>query len=169
MNTHYSEAGRLISIDTNSPDVVTARREARHESDDGCESCLMPDLGESIDIDGIAGIPRDALKRLLRFLLPTESTPRKRWRIAQLRLAILTRMTDTDNVGLLSFEELAQELGCSRALLSDYSLRIIDGLGMDKERRGKSRAARDKYRLAAIASHQARGHKMANSNGKFVK
>ena len=117
------------------------------------------DDAENIDFAAIKGIPRDALMVLLRFLIPaTAISPKKRWRRAQLRLAVLSHFLDVDGLGGRSFKELGEELGCTKALLSLYSLRLLDGLNIEKSRHGKSRVARESYRQSAIESHKRQGH-----------
>ena len=117
------------------------------------------DHGEDIDFASIKNVPRDALLVLLRFLIPaTSSSPRKRWRGAQLRLAVLSHFLNVDGLGEKSFKELGEELGCTKALLSLYSLRMIDALGVEKSRHGKSRLAREAYRQSATEAHRRQGH-----------
>lgn len=140
-----------------------------HEVDSNDPSAILMQLedeqdDEEIDLDGINAIPRDALKRLVRWLVPSQArSSAKRWRISQIRLAILSQMLDVDGTGQLTFEQLGKELGCTRALLSYYSLRMIDDLGQNKSANGKSRASREVFRQSAIASHQARGHRMKSA------
>lgn len=117
------------------------------------------DTSENIDFAAIKGVPRDALLILLRFLIPQKaSSPRKKWRGAQLRLAVLAHFLDLDGLGEKSFKELGEELGCTKALLSLYSLKMIDGLGIEKSRHGKSRQAREAYRQSATEAHRRQGH-----------
>ena len=114
---------------------------------------------ENIDFKAVQGVPRDALLVLLRFIIPaTAISPKKRWRRAQLRLAVLAHFLDVDGLGERSFKELGDQLGCTKALLSLYSLRMIDGLGINKTRHGKSKIARQSYRQSAIESHKRQGH-----------
>ena len=164
----FDDHGAACGLDCNSPDRLLAKSEAWHPEDDGTDADLGPeDPGENIDLAGIKSIPRDALRTLLRFLVPTNSVSEvKRWRMAQLRLALLSHMLDVDGIGSKSFEELGQELGCTRALLSLYSLRMIDGLQIDKCRNGKSRRSREVYRETATAAHRRAGHRMASDEGK---
>jgi hypothetical protein len=164
------EAGvGLVGVDYGSPDRIAAHREPLHESDDDYDPSFAPcDMGENIDVHGIKDIPRDALQRLVLFLVPVDSRPAKRWRIAQLRLAVIANMVDQDGIGRLSFEDLAQELKCTRAILSYHSLKIIDGLGIDKARNGKCRRSREVYRETAIESHRRRGHRMASDEPQAV-
>jgi hypothetical protein len=75
-------------------------------------------------------------------------------------VALLSHMLNVDGLGALSFEELGQELGCTRALLSLYSLRMIDGLQIDKCRNGKSRRSREVFRKSATEAHRRQGHRM---------
>jgi hypothetical protein len=144
--------GRRVAVlaDCNDPAELMMQREEYTDT-------------ENIDFSAIKKVPADALKILIRFLLP--SAPAKnRWRHAQIRLALVAHMIDIDGIGGKSFEKLAQELGCSRALLSLRSLEMIDGLEIEKCRNGKARASRETYREAAIKSHIARGHRMSEDS-----
>ncbi len=115
----------------------------------------------TIDFARVKTVPADALKILIRFLIPPTSKPSKRWRIAQLRLAILAQMTDVDDIGGQSFESLAGELGCTRALLCHHSLRMVDSLGMDKAKLGKRRESRAVYSASATAAHKRRRERLS--------
>ena len=163
MRTHHSDDGHLVNTDENTPDRILAQKEPLHETDEDFDHDYAPDHdGETFDAAAIKNIPRDALKVILRFIIPsTSSSQAKRWRIAQLRVALLAHMLDIDGIGSKSFEDLGQELGCTRALLSLYSLRMIDGLAIDKTRNGKSRRSREVYRETATAAHRRAGHRMA--------
>jgi hypothetical protein len=162
MRNHYTEGGHLVSVDKNSPARILAKSEAWHPEDDGTDADLGPeDDGERIDFEGIKAVPRDALKTLLRFLIPSNSVSEaKRWRMAQLRVALMAQMLDVDGLGSKSFRELGEELGCTRALLSLYSLRMIDGLSIEKSRNGKKRSARSVYAASSTEAHRRAGHRM---------
>lgn len=162
MRTHYSEDGNLVEVDWLNPAVMAARAEPLHPDDgDDWDAELAPDLGETIDLNQIQAIPRNALKTLVRFLLPPPcSRGGRRWKVATARLAIVARMLDLDDLGALSLAELGEELGYTRALLSLRSLEIIDQLELNKDKLGKVRSSREVYRQAAIRSHIAQGHKM---------
>jgi hypothetical protein len=161
MRTNYDN-GSWVEIDSNTPAVMLARKEPLHPDDgDEWDADLAPDdAGEFIDVDGIKDIPRDALQRLVLFLIPVNSAPARRWRISTLRLAIIAQMVDPDGIGKQSFEALAKELGCTRALLSWHSLKMIDSLKIDKLRNGKQRHTRETYRQSAIESHRRQGHRI---------
>ena len=120
--------------------------------------------GESNDEDVLAlkCIPLDALLVLLRFLIPnTPSKGGKRWRMAQLRLVTLSHAAGMQGVGDQSLTQLAKELGCTRSLLSLYSTRLADQLGLNQVRGGKCRSSRETYRQNAISCHTKAGHKIA--------
>ena len=166
--TAFFENGEAVGIDTDSPDKIMARSEPMHPEDRDFDADLGPeDPGENIDFKAIQAVPRDALKVLLRFLIPAHSPfAKKRWRSMQLRTVILAHMIDLDGLGQKSFQQLGDELGCSRALLSLLSLRLIDGLKIEKTRNGKSRASREVYRKSSKDSHRRQGHRMASDEGK---
>jgi hypothetical protein len=162
MRNHYSEEGHLVSVEENSPDKLAARREALHPEDIDFDTDLGPENdGERIDFEGIKAVPRDALKTLLMFLIPSNSvSEKKRWRMAQLRLALLSHMLNVDGIGSKSFQQLGDELRCSRALLSLYSLRIVDGLSLNKAPNGKCRASRLVYQKTSTEAHRRAGHRI---------
>jgi hypothetical protein len=142
-------------VELNSPDRVAARKEGWHPTDpDETDRHLDPDdEEETIDAGGIKGIPRDALGQLLRFLLPVTSKP-GRWKMAAVRLAVISRILDIDELGKLPLETLAKELGVTRSLLSLRQLEIADGFGLKKLRSSKSAAARKAYSVSATNTHR---------------
>jgi hypothetical protein len=162
MRTAFFENGGAVGLDENTPARIMARKEALHPTDEDFDADLAPDDdGETIDLAGIKSIPRDALRTLLRFLVPNNSvSAKKRWRMAQLRVALLAQMLDIDGIGQKSFQQLGDELGCSRALLSLYSLRIVDGLTLNKAPNGKCRASRLVYKKTSTEAHRRAGHRM---------
>jgi hypothetical protein len=170
MRIYHTENGDLVNIDENTPDRILARSEPMHETDKDWDADLGPeDDGERIDFDAIKTVPRDALKVLLRFLIPANSPfAKKRWRSMQLRTVILAHMIDLDGLGQKSFQQLGDELGCSRALLSLLSLRLVDGLAIEKTRNGKSRASREVYRKSSTDSHRRQGHRMTGDKAAEV-
>jgi hypothetical protein len=118
------------------------------------------DDDEKIDLAGISGIPRDALARLLEFVLGKSEQKRTKWKTATLRIAALCHLLNVRNMRELSLGELGRELGCTRANMSLYSLAVVDELQIEKGFTGKPRAARESYRKAAIKSHIQRCHRM---------
>jgi hypothetical protein len=159
----YGEDGTAVGLDENTPDRIAARKEALHPDDEDYDAAFAPDDGgETIDFGAIRNVPRDALKVILRFIIPsTSSSEAKRWRMAQLRVALLAHMLDLDGIGSKSFQQLGDELGCTRALLSLYSLRMIDGLQIDKCRNGKSRRSREVFRKSATEAHRRARHRIS--------
>jgi hypothetical protein len=115
---------------------------------------------EVVSLAGIKDIPRDALRTLLLFIIPSGGVPAKKWRIAQIRLALIAHLASVEGVGGQPLSDLAVELGCTRSLLSLYCLKMVDGLKLDKSRNGKRRETRETYRQNALLSHEKRGHKM---------
>jgi hypothetical protein len=171
MRTAFFEDGNAVGIDTDSPDKIMARSESLHELDgDDWDADLGPcDGDETIEAAGIKNIPRDALRTLLRFLVPNNSVnTKKRWRMAQLRVALLSHMLNVDGLGVLSFEELGKELGCTRSLLSLYSLRIVDGLTLNKAPNGKCRASRLVYQKTSKEAHRRQGHKIHSDKAEVA-
>ena len=163
MNRNF-EGNHLVDVELNSPDRILARSEPYHETDDEdtCRHLAPSETAEQIDLAGLRSIPVDALLILLRYIVQPDSTT-NRWRQAQVRVAVLSHMVNLDGIGSLSFTKLAQELGCSRALLSLRSLELIDGLAIDKTRNGKKRSTREIYRKTATEAHIRAGHRMTDT------
>lgn len=158
----------LVDVEMNTPDRILARSEGWHESDINTDRHLDPeDTAENIDLAGLRSIPREALLILLRYIVQPGAA-KHRWRQAQIRLAILSHMVNLDGIGALSFAALAEELGCTRALLSLRSLELIDGLKIEKTRNGKRRSTRETYRKAATEAHARAGHRMAVEAGQLT-
>ena len=111
------------------------------------------------DILALKSIPPDALLVLLRFII-SKTSSRKMWRVAQLKLATLAHAAGMQGVGDKSLADLAKELGCTRSLLSLYSTRLADQLGLSQVRGGKTRSSREAYRQNAIKIHTAAGHQI---------
>lgn len=115
------------------------------------------DEADHQDILALKSIPPDALLVLLRFIISNTSV-KKRWRVSQLKLATLAHAAGMQGVGDKSLTELAVELGCTRSLLSLYSIRLADQLGINQVRGGKCRESREKYRKCALQSHIKKGN-----------
>ncbi|MCE2960845.1 MAG: hypothetical protein ACK46A_00490 [Akkermansiaceae bacterium] len=116
--------------------------------------------GSDEDVLALKSIPPDALLVLLRFIISSTSK-KKRWRVAQLKLCTLAHAAGMEGIGDKSLTELAEELGCTRALLSLYATRLADQLGISQVRGGKCRESRETYRKNALKSHQARGNTLS--------
>jgi hypothetical protein len=153
MSRTYADC-QLVDVELNSPDRILARSEPWHPDDEDTDRHLdPPGEQETIDAGGVRGIPRDALGQLLRFLLPVTSKP-GRWKMASVRLAVVCRILDIDELGKLPLETLAKELGVTRSLLSMRQLEIADGFGLGKLRSSKSAAARKSYSASATSAHR---------------
>jgi hypothetical protein len=112
------------------------------------------------DVLALKSIPPDALLVLLRFIIGQRPS-RKRWRVAQLKLCTLAHAAGMQGIGDQSLTQLAKELGCTRSLLSLYSTRLADQLGLSQVRGGKCRESRETYRQNALLSHQKRGNTLS--------
>jgi hypothetical protein len=154
MTKSYADS-HLVDVELNSPDRILARSEPWNATDpDDCDRHLDPeDTDETIDANGIKGIPRDALGQLLRFLLPVTSKP-GRWKMAAIRLAVISRILNIDDLGKLPLETLANQLGVTRSLLSLRQLEVADQYGLGKLRSSKSAAARKNYSTSATNAHR---------------
>ena len=162
MRTHWAgEDGHLINIDENTPARIAARKEALHPTDgDDWDRDLGPDdAPETIDAAGMRSIPKQALLILLAFVFPPPGGTRP-LRVAQLRMVALAHLAGLEGIGDRTLTDLARELGCTKSLLSLYSVRLTDQLGQAQVRGGKNRAARETYRQRALATHRAAGHRM---------
>ena len=90
-------------IDWNSPDLqAVANEELAYD--------------EVVSLAGIKEIPRDALRTLLLFIIPSGGVPAKKWRIAQIRLALIAHLASVESLGGQTLSDLAAELGCTRSL-----------------------------------------------------
>jgi hypothetical protein len=117
--------------------------------------------GKDRDILELLKIPPDAIKTLVRWIIGGGASSRSSWRTATVRLATIAHAIQLDGVGHKSFAELGLELGCTRALISLYSIRLMDSLGITQFRASKARSTRETYRQLALDSHQKKGNQMS--------
>ena len=146
----------IIIADENSPDRILSKKEPRHKDDTDTDHDLdFDDDTEALDLAGIKRIPRDALKQLLLFLIPKTTDRGSRWKMATVRLAVLSRILNVgDDLGRESLQKLADELGVTRSLLSLRQLAIADQYGLGKLRSSRSAAARKAYSISATNVHR---------------
>jgi hypothetical protein len=144
------ENDALVAVDWHDPSDIAIQREVELGIDDEDDS--------NPDVLALKRIPSDALLVLLRFLISENRSPKQKWRIAQLRLAVLAHQAGLAGVGNLTMTELAEHLGCSKALISHYATRLVDQLAEAQTRGGKSRHAREVYRQTATDYHRRAGH-----------
>ena len=157
----------LVDVELNSPDRILARSEPWHAEDIDTDRHLAPaDTAEKIDLNGIKGIPRDALRQLLLFLLPRTDKPTK-WQQAAVRLAVVSRILNIDNMGNVPLETLAKQLNVTRSLLSLRQLEIADGFGLGKLRSSKSAAARKNYSTSATIAHRKAQERRKAASGNL--
>ena len=141
--------------DYETPDKILARTEGWHEDDQDTDHQLDPeDIGETFDAAGIKGIPLDALRQLLLFLIPNTADRGSRWKMATVRLAIVARILNIDDAGRVPLETLAKQIGVTRSLLSLRQLAIADQFQLGKLRSSKSAAARQSYSVSATEAHK---------------
>ena len=144
----------LVDVELNSPDRIHARSEPWHAEDIHTDHQLDPeDIGETFDAAGIKGIPLDALRQLLLFLIPNTADKASRWKMATVRLAVVARILNIDYAGV-PLETLAKQLGVTRSLLSLRQLAIADQYGLGKLRSSRSAAARKAYSISATNVHR---------------
>ena len=143
--------------DYETPDKILARTEAWHPEDyPHTDHQLDPeDIGETFDAAGIKGIPLDALRQLLLFLIPKTTDSGSRWKMATVRLAIVARILNIDDyAGRVPLETLAKQIGVTRSLLSLRQLEIADQFQLGKLRSSRSAAARQSYSISATEAHR---------------
>jgi hypothetical protein len=153
---HGHDSGRMAAIEWRDPADDLIEKEIALGID-------TDDQPENPDTLALLQIPPDALKTLLRFLLPPTAKGKTRWRIATLKLATLANAAGVDEIGGMTLADIARELDVSRALMSLYSLRLVDELGLDKVLAGKRRETRETFRKCAIEAHRRAGHNTGKS------
>jgi hypothetical protein len=113
---------------------------------------------DTLDLAGLRGIPVDALKTLVLFLLPTDSKPTSAsyWPKALKRLCALSYAIGIEEVRKFPLSKIAPALGCSRAMLSLLCCELRDFASLD-HRAGRSDAARETYstRARQVWNHRA--------------
>jgi hypothetical protein len=117
------------------------------------------DTPDTLDLAGLRGIPVDALKTLVLFLLPTDSKPTSAsyWPKALKRLCALSYAIGIEEVRKFPLSKIAPALGCSRAMLSLLCCELRDFASLD-HRAGRSDAARETYstRARQVWNHRAK-------------
>jgi hypothetical protein len=113
---------------------------------------------ERLDIAGIRGIPADALRVFVLFLLPSDSKPTSPgyWRQVTKRAAALAYSLGIEEVRKFPLSQIAPAIGCSRAMLSLLAVELRDFAQLD-HRAGRSDAARETYstRARQVWNHRA--------------
>lgn len=155
-NVSFNSSRRPEPIDELSPDEILARIEDEEEAGIDTED----EDTDHQDILALKSIPPDALLVLLRFII-SNTSKKRRWRVAQIRLCTLAHAAGMQGIGDKSLTELAKELGCTRALLSLYATRLADQLGISQVRGGKCRESRETYRKNALKYHQKVGNTLS--------
>jgi hypothetical protein len=146
--------GEAVRADLDSPDRILSKKEPRHKDDIDTDPDLDPeDTGETFDAGRISGIPRDALRQLVLFLIPRTAN-RTKWQMATVRLAIVARVLNIDEAGREPLEVLAKQLNVTRSLLSLRQLEIADQFKLGQLRSSRSAAARKNYSISATNAHR---------------
>jgi hypothetical protein len=149
--------GEAVRADLDSPDRILSKKEPRHKNDIDTDPDLdFDDDTEALDLAGIKRIPRDALKQLLLFLIPKTTDRGSRWKMATVRLAVLSRILDVEDLGKLPLETIAKQIGVTRSLLSLRQLEIADQFKLGQLRSSRSAAARKNYSISATEAHKRR-------------
>jgi hypothetical protein len=107
---------------------------------------------EQLDLAGIRGIPVDALKVFVMFLLPTDMKPTTPayWKQACKRLCALSYAIGIEEVRQHPLSKIALAIPCTRAMLSLLAVELRDFASLD-HRAGRSDAARETYSTRARA------------------
>ena len=142
----FGDGGLPVGIDFDDPATLAMQREAHLD----------------LDASAITRMEPDSLLVLLRFIV-APGGGRCRWNVSKYRLILLAHLAGLEGVADLSLTELAKQLGCTRGLLSHYSIKIVDELEQAQTRGGKSRASREAYRKSATAAHRRLGHVMTDA------
>ncbi len=128
-------------------DPLAALIEAEEEQDD-----------ETLDLAGLHGIPVDALKVFVMFLLPPNSKPTSAsyWPKVTKRIAALAYALALPEIRQFPLSQIAPALKCSRAMLSLLCCELRDFAQLD-HRAGRSDEARQVYSARARQVWNARG------------
>jgi hypothetical protein len=113
---------------------------------------------DTLDLAGLRGIPADALKVFVMFLLPTDTKPTSAgyWRQVTKRAAALAYSLGIEEVRKFPLSQIAPAIGCTRAMLSLLAVELRDFASLD-HRAGRSDAARETYstRARQVWNHRA--------------
>ncbi len=104
------------------------------------------DQSETLDLGGIANIPREAIAIILRCLLPDSENAlsQRYWASATARLCAVCHALGVDPIRQHPLSELATHVGCSRALLSIRCVTLRDFADLSHNA-GRSEDARRAY------------------------
>ncbi len=121
--------------------------EAEEQEDDDC-----------LDLAGLRGIPVDALKVFVMFLLPPNSKPTSAsyWPKVTKRIAALAYALGIEEVRKFPLSKIAPAIPCTRAMLSLLCVELRDFASLDC-RAGRSDASREVYSQRAQAVWNRRG------------
>jgi hypothetical protein len=113
---------------------------------------------DTLDLAGLRGIPVDALRIFVLFLLPTDTKPTSPgyWRQVTKRAAALAYALGLPEVRRHPLSKIAPAVGCTRAMLSLLCVELRDFASLD-HRAGRSDAARETYstRARQVWNHRA--------------
>jgi hypothetical protein len=114
---------------------------------------------DTLDLAGLRGIPVDALKVFVMFLLPTDTKPTSPgyWRQVTKRAAALAYSLGIEEVRKFPLSKIAPAIPCTRAMLSLLCVELRDFASLD-HRAGRSDAARETYstRARQVWNHRAK-------------
>jgi hypothetical protein len=113
---------------------------------------------DTLDLAGLRGIPVDALRVFVLFLLPSDSKPTSPgyWRQVTKRAAALAYSLGIEEVRKFPLSKIAPAIPCTRAMLSLLCVELRDFASLD-HRAGRSDAARETYstRARQVWNHRA--------------
>jgi hypothetical protein len=142
-----------LAVDSRTPldDLIEAEEHEEHDT---------------LDLAGLRGIPADALKVFVMFLLPTDTKPTSAgyWRQVTKRAAALAYSLGIEEVRKFPLSQIAPAIGCTRAMLSLLAVELRDFASLD-HRAGRSDAARETYstRARQVWNHRAKVKREASA------
>lgn len=116
------------------------------------------EVHDTLDLAGLRGIPVDALKVFVMFLLPPNSKPTSAsyWPKVTKRIAALAYALGIEEVRKFPLSKIAPAIPCTRAMLSLLCVELRDFASLDC-RAGRSDASREVYSQRAQAVWNRRG------------
>lgn len=153
---HFNSSKRPEPIDKRSPDEIVMEME---EAEMDCEY-------NADDILALRGLKPDSLLVLLRLIVGDIQTPSPaKYKQATIRLAVLCHAVNLEPISSCSLTKIAQHLGVTRSLVSNYACRLTEKLG-GEVRGGKLQSSRSGYAVSALKSHARKNHSLSDAPRK---
>ena len=122
---------------------------------------------EALDVSGIGTIPKNALAVFAEFILAQKRGGGINFKTTMARLIALCHTLNVRDLRKVSLTSLAEQIGCSRALLSIYEVELRE-FGKLSCHGGKSLSARESYAKAASAAWTRRRERGGQGEGPTV-